>query len=67
LTLLALYTRIIPILRESKEKEKICCFGDRQHAEAEKVKVLTHRPKRTEMAKVPKRRAEAREKNGRRA
>ena len=52
---MASYTRIIAILCESKEKEKICCFGDRQHAEAKKkVKVLTHRPKRAETAEVPK-------------
>jgi hypothetical protein len=39
---------------KARKKEKIYCFGDRQHAEAEKVKVLTHRPKRAEMAEVPK-------------
>jgi hypothetical protein len=33
------------------EKEKICYFGDCQHAEAEKAKVLTHCPKRAETAK----------------
>jgi hypothetical protein len=48
------------------KKEKISCFGDRQHTEAEKVKVLMHRPKRAETAEVPKP-AEARAKNGRRA
>jgi hypothetical protein len=41
--------------RKQGKKRKICCFGDRQHAEAKKkVKVLTHRPKRAETAEVPK-------------
>jgi hypothetical protein len=39
---------------KARKKEKICCFGDRQHAEAEKVKVLTHRSKHAKMAKVLK-------------
>jgi hypothetical protein len=39
---------------KTRKKEKICCFGDRQHAEAEKVKVVTHLSKRAETAEVPK-------------
>jgi hypothetical protein len=39
---------------KARKKEKICSFGDRQHAEAKKVKVLTHRPKHAETAEVPK-------------
>jgi hypothetical protein len=39
---------------KARKKEKICYFGDHQHAEAKKVKVLTHRPKRTKTTEVPK-------------
>ena len=36
------------------KEEKGCCFSYLYHAEGKKVKVLTHRPRYIETAKVPK-------------
>jgi hypothetical protein len=41
-------------LAKAGKEEKSCCFGYFYHAEGKKVKVLTHRPKYIETAKVPK-------------
>jgi hypothetical protein len=44
---------LLPLAKVGKE-EKGCCFSYLYHAEGKKVKVLTHRPRYIETAKVPK-------------
>ena len=39
---------------KAREEKKSCCFGDFYYAEAEKVKVLTYRPKCAETAEEPR-------------
>ena len=39
---------------KARKEKKSCCFSDFYYAEAEKVKVLTHHPKRTETAEEPR-------------
>jgi hypothetical protein len=39
---------------QKQGRKKICCLGDRQHAKAEKVKILTPPPTRGEAAEAPK-------------
>jgi hypothetical protein len=41
-------------LAKAGKEEKGCCFGHLCHAEGKKIKVLTHRPRYIETARVPK-------------
>jgi hypothetical protein len=52
--LLVLCTQTIVIPLERRERNKGCCFGYFYHADGKKVKVLMHRPRYIETAKVPK-------------